>query len=115
MDKADVASRPVHRLLELLTGATTWLLITAPAWGALLYESLSHLVRQDRPHGRISVLLAFEEREAEAPAKARELEQAFAGQFAHFLTTFHPDRPGEVWGKSSNLAHAVPWARRALA
>src|SRR5581483_12193001 len=43
------------------------------------------------------------------------LEAAFAGRFAHLWTTFHPDRPGEVWGKSSNLAYAVPWARRALA
>jgi len=185
MDRADLASRPVHRLLELLTGATTWALITAPVWGAVfspakwawfatafslywlyksmsvaiaatlayrrlrseqqrdwlaavrgragwrgihhlivfpcynepvavLIESLNHLVEQDYPHDRISVLLAFEEREATAPAKARELEAAFAGRFAHLWTTFHPDRSGEVWGKSSNLAHAVRWARRAL-
>jgi len=185
MEKADVASRPVHRLLELLTGATTWVLITAPVWGAVvapakwawfamafslywlyksmsvaisatlayrrlrleqardwlgqvrgrpgwrgihhlivfpcynepvavLAESLSHLVEQDYPHDRMSVLLAFEEREADAPAKARQLEEAFEGRFAHLWTTFHPDRPGEVWGKSSNLAHAVRWARRAL-
>src|SRR5581483_716818 len=186
MEKADVAGRPVHRLLELVTGATTWALITAPVWGAVLspakwawfatafslywlyksmsvaitatlayrrlrieqardwlgavrgrpgwrgihhlvvfpcynepvpviIESLKHLVGQDFPNDRISVLLAFEEREAAAPAKARELEAAFAGCFAHLWTTFHPDRPGEVWGKSSNLAYAVPWARRALA
>jgi len=186
MEKADIASRPVHRLLELLTGATTWVLITAPVWGAVvapakwawfamafslywlyksmsvaisatlayrrlrleqardwlglvrgrpgwrgihhlivfpcynepvavLIESLSHLVEQDYPHDRMSVLLAFEEREADAPAKARQLEEAFEGRFAHLWTTFHPDRPGEVWGKSSNLAHAVRWARPALA
>ena len=186
MEKAEVARPQVHRALELLTGALTWGLITAPVWGALLApakwawfatafslywlyksvsvaitatlayrrllvsqkcdwlgavqqrsgwravhhvvvfpcfnepvgvlaESLRHLVAQDYPHDRISVLLAFEEREAGAPAKARELQAAFEGYFAHFWTTLHPDRPGEVWGKSSNLAHAVPWARRALA
>ncbi|HZU05810.1 MAG TPA: glycosyltransferase family 2 protein [Chloroflexota bacterium] len=186
MEKADVASRPVHRALELLTGAVTWAVITAPIWGAILApakwalfatafslywlyksmsvavaatlaycrlrteqardwlaavrscpgwrtvhhlvvfpsynepvgvlaESLTHLVQQDYPHDRISVVLAFEEREAGAGAKARELEQAFAGCFAHLWTTFHPDRPGEVAGKSSNLAYAVRWARRALA
>jgi hypothetical protein len=81
----------------------------------VLAESLTHLVQQDYPHDRISVVLAFEEREAGAGAKARELEQAFAGCFAHLWTTFHPDRPGEVAGKSSNLAYAVRWARRALA
>src|SRR3954471_24595013 len=135
MEKADVASRPVQRILELLTGATTWALITAPVWGAVLapakwawfatafslywlyksmsvaisatlayrrlrqeqardwlsavrgrpgwrgvnslivfpcyseplavlIESLNHLVEQDYPHDRISILLAFEEREA---------------------------------------------------
>ncbi len=186
MDKADVAGRQVHRALELLTGAITWALITAPVWGAVLApakwawfatafslywlykstsvalaatlayrrlrlgqardwlatvrgrpgwrgihhlvvfpcytepvsvlaESLQHLVAQDYPHDRISVLLAFEEREAAAPSKARELEAAFGEHFAHLWTTFHPDRPGEVHGKSSNLAYAVRWARRALA
>ncbi len=186
MEKADVASPPVHRALEVLTGALTWGLITAPLWGATLApahwawfatafslywlyksmsvaiaatfaywrlkashgrdwlaearqqpgfgqvhhlvvfpcynepvgviaESLQHLVDQDYPHERISVLLAFEEREAAAPAKARELASRFAGHFAHLWTTFHPDRPGEVWGKSSNLAYAVRCGRRLLA
>jgi cellulose synthase/poly-beta-1,6-N-acetylglucosamine synthase-like glycosyltransferase len=185
MEKAEVASPPVHRALELLTGALTWGLITAPVWGAILApakwawfatafsiywlyksmsvaimatvayrrllagsrqdwlgrvqrragwravhhlvvfpcynepvgviaESLRHLVAQDYPHDRISVLLAFEEREADAPVKARELQAAFGGQFANVWATFHPDRSGEVWGKSSNLAYAVPWARQAL-
>ena len=36
MEKADVAGRPVHRTLEVLTGAFTWVLITAPIWGAVL-------------------------------------------------------------------------------
>lgn len=186
MEKADVAGRRLHRALELLTGALTWALITAPVWGAILApakwawfatafslywfykstsvavaatlayrrlragqardwlaevrrrpgwrgvhhlivfptynepisvlaESLNHLVEQDYPRDRISVLLAFEEREAAAPAKAAELQAEFAGAFAHLWTTFHPDRPGEVRGKSSNLAHAVRWVRGALA
>ncbi len=186
MEKADVANPPLHRALQILTGAVTWGLITAPVWAAILApakwawfatafslywlyksmsvaiaatlayrrlhisrardwlgevrrvpgwravrhvvvfpcynepvgvlaESLRHLVEQDYPHDRINVVLAFEAREAAAPAKARELEEAFAAHFAGFWATFHPDRPGEVRGKSSNLAHAVPWARRALA
>lgn len=186
MERADVAGRPVHRALELLTGAATWAVITAPIWGAalapakwawfatafslywlyksvsvaitatlaygrlrsgqtrdwlsevrrrsgwrsvhhlvvfptcnepsgVLVESLNHLIDQDYPADRISVLLAFEDREPGARAKARELETMFAGRFAHLWCTFHPDRPDEMPGKSSNLAYAVRWARRALA
>jgi len=99
MEKAEVASPQVQRALELLTGALTWGLITAPVWGAVLApakwawlatafslywlyksmsvhhlivfpcyteplsvlaDSLQHLVEQDYPRDRISVLLAFE-------------------------------------------------------
>ena len=34
--KKPMLPAPVHRLLELLTGATTWVLITAPVWGAVV-------------------------------------------------------------------------------
>lgn len=80
----------------------------------ILEESLRYLNAQDFPHERISVLVAFEARDPDARAKARLLRERFEGQFAHFWTTFHPDRPGEVRGKSSNLAYAVPWAKRLL-
>ena len=36
MEKAEVASPQVQRALELLTGALTWGLVTAPVWGAVL-------------------------------------------------------------------------------
>ncbi len=36
MEKADVASPQVHRTLEIVTGALTWGLITAPVWAAIL-------------------------------------------------------------------------------
>ena len=42
-----------------------------------------------------------------APARAQRLSARFAPLFEHFLVTFHPDLPGEVKGKSSNLTWAA--------
>src|SRR5919204_3261479 len=64
------------------------------------------------PLDRVSVVLACEQRDPSAPARARRLSARFAPVFQHFLITFHPDREGEVRGKSSNLTWA---ARRAHA
>lgn len=80
----------------------------------VLEASLRYLKAQDFPHQRIAVLVACEARDPDAPANASLLHQRFGRDFGHFWTTFHPDRPGEVRGKSSNLAFAVPWARRLL-
>ncbi len=75
--------------------------------GAILAETLDRLVSQTVPPGRIAVVLAFEERDAEAPARAAELTQRYARCFGGWLLTMHPDLPGEVKGKSSNLAWAA--------
>lgn len=94
-----------------------WHLVVFPTYRepvGVLEESLRYLRAQDFPHERISVLLAFEARDPEARAKAQYLRERFGGTFAHLWATFHPDRPGEVRGKSSNLAYAVPWAKRML-
>ncbi|HEY0580561.1 MAG TPA: glycosyltransferase family 2 protein [Chloroflexota bacterium] len=75
---------------------------------AVLSETLDCLLRQTVPWDRIAVVLAFEQRDAEAPARANRLSERYARQFGHWLVTMHPDLPGEVKGKSSNLA----WAAR---
>ena len=67
-------------------------------------------MRQTAPTGRIAVVLAFEERDTQAPERAARLTRRFAHYFGEWLVTMHPDLPGEVKGKSSNLAWA---ARRA--
>jgi hypothetical protein len=77
----------------------------------ILSETLDCLARQTVPAERIAVVLAFEERDPEAPARAARLSQRFAARFGEWLVTFHPDLPGEVKGKSSNLA----WAARRVA
>jgi cellulose synthase/poly-beta-1,6-N-acetylglucosamine synthase-like glycosyltransferase len=74
----------------------------------ILAETLDCLARQTLPRERIAVVVAFEERDAAAPARARELTRHYADSFGDWLTTFHPDLPGEVKGKSSNVA----WAAR---
>ena len=54
-------------------------------------------------------VLAMEELDPDAADKSAVLAEEFAGQFFHFLVTFHPGNlPGEVRGKSSNQA----WAAR---
>src|SRR5438128_1998694 len=53
-------------------------------------------------------VLEFEERDPIARTRAARLSARFAPLFQHFLTTYHPDQPGEVRGKSSNLT----WAAR---
>jgi hypothetical protein len=167
-----------RRVLEVLPTATVWLLITAPAWGAIvapaalgmflvvfsvywlwksacfasgvligfwrlhcaqqrdwlaeatalpgfddlrhlvviptygeseeiLADSLHYLAEQSVPLDRVSVILAFEQRDPLAPARAERLSARFASLFDQFLITFHPDLAAEVKGKSSNLAWAA--------
>lgn len=176
---------PSQRALEVLIGTLTWVLLTAPIWGAAfaptqlvvfllvfnvywLYKSasmsisalvgfrrlregqrldwtaacrgmpgwqriqhlvviptyrepseilevmLEHLAAQEFPRGNIWVVLAFEERDVGARDRARRLFEQFEGQFAGLWATYHPDREGEVRGKSSNLAYASRQAKRRL-
>ena len=77
---------------------------------AILGETLDCLAAQTLPLERVAVVLAFEERDAEAPARAQRVTEQYASRFGKWLVTMHPDVPGEVKGKSSNLA----WASRRI-
>ncbi|MBV9543662.1 MAG: glycosyltransferase family 2 protein [Chloroflexi bacterium] len=74
----------------------------------LLAETLECLAQQTIGLERIAVVLAFEQRDESAPIRAAALTERFAWRFGEWLVTQHPDLPGEVKGKSSNLA----WAAR---
>jgi hypothetical protein len=74
----------------------------------ILAETLACLAAQTTPREQIAVVLAFEERDAQAATRAAHLTQRFAHLFGEWLVTMHPDVAGEVKGKSSNLA----WAAR---
>jgi hypothetical protein len=81
---------------------------------AILAETLDHVVRQDFPSERIAVVLAFEARDGGAPARAARLLARYRPRFGQMWALFHQIRPGEVAGKSSNLAWAAPRARELL-
>jgi hypothetical protein len=88
-------------------------LVMVPTCGEneeIVADTLHCLTQQDVPLDRVSVVLAFEERDPVAPARAKRLSARFAPLFQHFLITFHPDLQGEVRGKSSNLT----WAARCV-
>jgi hypothetical protein len=81
---------------------------------AVLAETLDYLVRQDFPGERIEVVLAFEARDAGAPGRAARLLARYRPRFGQMWALFHQIRPGEIAGKSSNLAWAAPRARTLL-
>jgi Glycosyl transferase family group 2 len=89
-------------------------LVIVPTYGEseeIVADTLHYLTLQDVPLDRVSVVLAFEERDQLAPARARRLSERFAPVFQHLLITFHTDQDGEVRGKSANLT----WAARRVA
>lgn len=80
-----------------------------------LDRTLNHLSKQTFPLKNIHVMLSFEEREGkEARKKARELTNSYGKQFGNLWTTYHPDLPGEVKGKSSNTSWGAKEAKRLL-
>jgi cellulose synthase/poly-beta-1,6-N-acetylglucosamine synthase-like glycosyltransferase len=81
---------------------------------AVLIETLDYLVNQDFPRERIAVLLAFEARDAGSGPRAARLLSRYRAHFEHMWAVFHVLQPGEMAGKSSNLAWAVPRARKLL-
>lgn len=86
-------------------------LVIVPTYGEsdeIVADTLHYLTVQDLPLERVSVVLAFEQRDDLAPERAKRLSARFAPLFQHFLMTFHHDMPGEVRGKSANLT----WAAR---
>lgn len=81
----------------------------------ILRRTLNALKKQTFPKKRIWVVLAFEKREGKAAEnKAKILKKEFGRTFANLLTTFHPDLPGEVKGKSSNTAYAAKLAKKEI-
>lgn len=78
-------------------------------------RGLASVANQDIGARKISVVVAFEEREGKAAKeKAQALLAKYRGKFANLLITFHPDIDGEVKGKSSNQAFAGKYAKKVL-
>jgi len=83
--------------------------------GHIVRETLTNLKKQTFPKERIHVVLAMEEFAGEFGRKNIEtLQTEFKGEFGHLWATFHPRIPGEMPGKSSNMAWAGKWAKRQM-
>ncbi|KAJ3320939.1 hypothetical protein HDV06_004717 [Boothiomyces sp. JEL0866] len=76
-----------------------------------MYDTLDVLASHSMALSNYKICLAMEESEAEAPTKAQKLIQKYQDQFYDITFTLHPsNRPGEIRGKSSNVA----WAAREM-
>ncbi len=73
----------------------------------ILERTLDALVKQDFPKKRLIVAVGGEAREAGVEKKLSHLKQKYQSRFGYFITTIHPDLPGEVKGKSSNNAWII--------
>lgn len=81
----------------------------------ILRRTLDHLGEQYEARKRLIVVLAMEEGEAESAEKGDLLKQEYAEHFAHIFYTIHPrGLPGEIPGKSSNIAWAARWIKKEL-
>lgn len=68
--------------------------------------TLEALAKQSFSRKHLHVVLAMEEREADARERAKILIKEFEDIFGSIFATYHPDVSGEVKGKSSNEAYA---------
>ncbi|GAB4423359.1 MAG: hypothetical protein Kow00106_20410 [Anaerolineae bacterium] len=81
----------------------------------LLRRSLDRLAAWPDAPRAMTVVLAMEGGDPFAADRAAHLQEGYASRFRHVLVTHHPvGLPGEVPGKSANLAWAIRQARQRL-
>jgi len=73
----------------------------------ILQRTLDNLLLQDIPREKLIVVLATEAKDSDADATSAYLTKMYANKFKTFFVTKHPLVPGEVAGKSSNMAWAA--------
>lgn len=85
--------------------------IILPNYGEDLHTlrtTLNVLASHPRASTQYEVYLAMEQKESDAHEKAAKLLTAFEDSFLDIQSTFHPcNLPGEIAGKSSNVAFAA--------
>lgn len=72
-----------------------------------LKETLSHIVDSDYPFKKIVLVLAFENREAEAKEKAHIIQKEYGDFFGDVIESYHVLAPHEEAGKASNQTAAA--------
>lgn len=80
----------------------------------IVRRTLEAIAQQDFPLKQITVVLATEARDSEAPQKAKILKGEFGRRLANFFITRHTLLPNEVAGKASNENFATRWAKKKL-
>ena len=78
----------------------------------ILEQTVSNLAKQTFPLKYITVVLATEKRDSEAEKTGKLLKQKYGSKFGNFWITKHPIKPGEIAGKSSNMAYAGRFVHR---
>lgn len=73
----------------------------------ILRRTLTNLANQDFPKQKMIIVLATEAKDPTAKETSETLRNEFGSVFGHFMVTRHVLRPGEVSGKSSNMARAA--------
>lgn len=73
----------------------------------ILERTLTNLANQDLPREQMIIVLATEDKDPNAGTVSQELKNEYGKTFKHFLVTRHVLKPGEVTGKSSNMAWAT--------
>lgn len=70
----------------------------------ILKRTIENLLTTDFPKERIILVIATEQKDPNAKETSNVLSHVFKDKFGHFLVTSHELVPGEVAGKSSNMA-----------
>lgn len=73
----------------------------------ILSRTLEFLANQEFPAKQIIVVLATEKRDDQALERTNILRKEFGEKFKHFWMTNHELKPGEIVGKSSNMAFSA--------
>jgi cellulose synthase/poly-beta-1,6-N-acetylglucosamine synthase-like glycosyltransferase len=73
----------------------------------ILKRTLDNLSKAVYPKEHLIVILATETKDERSEETIKTLEAEFGDKFGHFIATRHPLKPGEVAGKSSNMAFAA--------
>ncbi|MFC1626724.1 glycosyltransferase [Patescibacteria group bacterium] len=95
---------------ELVEFQTLFHVIIIPEYNEpihILRRTLNNLVKQDIPLKQIIIVFATEDKDPNATETSTTLKKEFGQKFGHFFVTRHELRPGEVAGKSSNMAWAA--------
>ncbi|MEK7165228.1 MAG: glycosyltransferase family 2 protein [Patescibacteria group bacterium] len=73
---------------------------------SVLGDTLDNLLLQTFPLDQVIVVLATESLDPHADETGKILSEKYSHHFKHFWVTKHPLQPGEIMGKSSNMAYA---------